>query len=119
MEITVRALATREISQSNMWRIIWKESLVGLLNGIAFAIIAGIPVALWFHSPMLGVVLGLAMIINLVVGGFVGVTIPIVLHKMGSDPAVSSVIFLTTFTDVIGFFAFLGLAALFLLHHPH
>jgi len=117
LTVAVRALATRELSRSNMWRAIWKETLVGLLNGVAFAIIAGIPVGLIFHNPMLGVVMGLAMIINLVVAGFVGVSIPLVLKRMGSDPAVSSVIFLTTFTDCVGFFAFLGLATLLLMHH--
>ena len=119
LAVAVRALATRELSNANMWRAIGKETLVGLLNGIAFAIIAGIPVGILFQNPMLGLVMGLAMITNLVVAGFVGVSIPLVLKRFGSDPAVSSVIFLTTFTDCVGFFAFLGLAALLLAHHHH
>jgi magnesium transporter len=115
LAIAVRALATRELSGSNMWRIVWKETLVGSLNGIAFAIITGFIAALWFASPMLGLVIGMAMIINLVAAGFFGAVIPLVLHRFGSDPAVSSTVFLTTVTDVIGFMAFLGLAAIFLL----
>lgn len=114
LAIAVRALATRELSGSNMWRIIWKETLVGSLNGLAFAIIAGIVAALWFHSPVLGLVIGLAMVINLIAAGFFGIIIPLVLNRLGSDPAVSSTVFLTTVTDVIGFLAFLGLAALWL-----
>jgi magnesium transporter len=111
LAVAVRALATREISGTNTWRIIWKESLVGSLNGLLFAVITGIITALWFASPMLGVVIATAMWINLIVAGFFGACIPIILNKYGSDPAVSSTVFLTTMTDVVGFFAFLGLAA--------
>lgn len=114
LTVAVRALATRELSQSNAIRIIWKETLVGTLNGAAFAIIMGVIAALWFHSPVLGVVIASAMIVNLVAAGFCGAGIPIMLNRMGSDPAVSSTVLLTTVTDVIGFLAFLGLAALFL-----
>ena len=115
LAVAVRALATRELSRANMWRIIWKETLVGSLNGVAFAIISGFAAGLWFGDSMLGVVIGAAMIINMIAAGFFGAVIPLVLNRMGSDPAVSSTVFLTTFTDVIGFFAFLGLAAIFLL----
>ncbi|MGB4056786.1 MAG: magnesium transporter [Alphaproteobacteria bacterium] len=114
LAIAVRALATRELSGTNTWRIIWKESLVGSLNGLAFAVITGTITALWFQSPMLGLVIASAMWINLIVAGFFGACIPIILNKYGSDPAVSSTVFLTTVTDVVGFFAFLGLAAVLL-----
>jgi magnesium transporter len=114
LTVAVRALATREISEANTWRIIWKETLVGSLNGIAFAAITGIVAGLWFASPMLGFVIGLAIIVNLVFAGFFGAAIPILLARFGSDPALSSTVFLTTITDVVGFFAFLGLAALLL-----
>ncbi|MGQ0527592.1 MAG: magnesium transporter [Alphaproteobacteria bacterium] len=114
LTIAVRALATREISDSNMWRIIWRETLVGSVNGVIFAVITGAITALWFQIPMLGTVIAAAMIINLFAAGFFGACIPIVLNRMGSDPAVSSTVFLTTVTDVVGFLAFLGLAALFL-----
>jgi magnesium transporter len=95
--------------------MIWKETAVGILNGTAFAIIIGILAGMWFQNMMLGSVLGAAMVINLLVAGFFGASIPIILQKMGSDPAVSSTVFLTTVTDVVGFFAFLGLAAVFLI----
>lgn len=115
LAIAVRALATREVSSSNAMRIVWKETFVGTLNGVAFAVLIGVISALWFASPMLGIVIGAAMIINLICAGFFGAGIPIILDKIGSDPAVSSAIFLTTVTDVVGFFAFLGLASLFLI----
>lgn len=115
LTIAVRALATRELSGANTMRVIWKETLVGFLNGFLFAVIIGFTAALWFASPMLGVVIASAMAINLVFAGFCGTTIPILLDKYGSDPAVASTVLLTTVTDVVGFFAFLGLAALFLL----
>ena len=115
LTVAVRALSTRELSKTNAYRIIWKETLVGAINGAAFAIITGVVTALWFHNPMLGGVIAAAMVINLFVAGFCGAGIPIALHRLGSDPAVSSTVVLTTVTDVIGFFAFLGLAAIFLL----
>lgn len=115
LTVAVRALATRRLSGTNTWRIIWKETLVGSLNGILFAVISGIVAALWFDQSMIGVVIALAMVINLLVAGLSGAGIPILLDRLGSDPAVSSSVLLTTVTDVIGFFAFLGLAALLLL----
>ena len=115
LTVAVRALATKELSTTNMARIIWKETLVGSLNGIAFAVIAGLTAALWFGSTMLGIVIALAMVINLIVAGLFGVAIPVILDRTGSDPAVASTVFLTTITDVVGFFAFLGLAAILLL----
>ncbi len=114
LTVAVRALATRQLSKTNMSRIIWKEALVGSLNGIAFAVITGIISALWFSNPMLGGVIAAAMIINLCTAGIFGAAIPILLDKMGSDPAISSTVLLTTVTDIVGFFAFLGLAALVL-----
>lgn len=115
LTVAVRALATKEISGANTSRIIWKETLVGTLNGAVFAVITGALAALWFANPMLGIVIAMAMIINLFVAGFFGAGIPILLDRYGSDPAVASTVFLTTITDVVGFFAFLGLAAIFLI----
>ena len=115
LTVAVRALATRELSETNTWRMIWKETLVGSLKGLLFAGITGVVAALWFSNPMLGAVIASAMIINLFVAGFFGACIPIYLDKAGKDPAVASTVFLTTITDVVGFFAFLGLAAIFLL----
>jgi len=114
LTVAVRALATKEISETNTMRVIWKEVLVGTLNGSIFAVIAGVMAAAWFGTPMLGVVIALAMAINLIVAGLFGAGIPIYLYRRGADPAVSSAVFLTTVTDVVGFFAFLGLAALLL-----
>lgn len=115
LTVAVRAIATNELSDTNTWRVVWKETLVGAINGILFAVLSGFLAALWFASPALGVVIAAAMIINLIVAGLCGAGIPLILHKAGSDPAVSSTVLLTTVTDVIGFLAFLGLAALFLL----
>jgi magnesium transporter len=111
----VRALATKDLSSTNAWRIIGKEALVGTLNGVSFAMISGVVAWLWFDDILLGLVIGFAMVINLMVAGLSGASIPIILDRYGLDPALSSSIFLTTITDIIGFFAFLGLAALVLL----
>ncbi|MEM9780580.1 MAG: magnesium transporter [Pseudomonadota bacterium] len=111
LTVAVRALATRDITSSNAWRIIRREVLVGLGNGLAFAvIIAGVGLV-WFGSPMLGVVLAVAMVVNMVVAGLSGILIPMALDRIGADPALASGTFVTTVTDVVGFFVFLGLAA--------
>jgi magnesium transporter len=110
MTIAVRALATREIVSSNVWRIILRETAVGLLNGIGFAIVTGVVAALWFASHSIGIVIGIAMVINLVAGALGGILIPLGLQRLKSDPAVSSGVFVTTVTDVVGFFAFLAIA---------
>jgi len=115
MTVAVRALATRDLTPANAWRIIVREGLVGLINGLAFAIIIGFVGVYWFGSPMLGVVLGIAMIGNLFVAGLAGILIPILLDRLKIDPALASGAFVTTVTDVVGFFAFLGLAAALLL----
>ena len=115
MTVAVRALAAKDISRSNAKRMVWKETVVGLFNGIGFAIIMGFIAAMWFFNPTLGMVIAAAMVINLFVAGACGAGIPMILNRMGSDPAVSSAVFLTTVTDVVGFFAFLGLAAMFLI----
>lgn len=114
MTVAVRAIATKEISSTNSWRIIWKETLIGMLNGIMFAIIIGLLAGLYYSNPMLGSVIAAAMIVNLLVAGLSGAGIPILLNKMGSDPAISSAVVLTTVTDIVGFFAFLGLASIIL-----
>ena len=115
LTVAVRALATKELSSTNMIRVISKETIVGILNGAGFALIMGVIAALWFGSNMLGVVIASAMIINLLFAGFFGAAIPIWLDKMGSDPALSSTVMLTTITDIVGFLAFLGLASLLLI----
>ncbi|HEY4030255.1 MAG TPA: magnesium transporter [Caulobacteraceae bacterium] len=115
--VAVRALATRELSAANVIRTIWRETAVGMLNGVAFAIIMGGITGVWFHDLPLAVVVGLAMVINLFCAAVAGILIPLVLDKMGHDPAVSSVVFLTTVTDCVGYFSFLGLATVLILSH--
>jgi magnesium transporter len=114
LTVAVRALATKDISRSNMWRLINKETLVGLLNGLAFACIIGGVTYLWFNDAILGSIISAAMVINMIVAGLFGISIPIILDKLEIDPALASSVFLTTVTDVIGFFSFLGLASIFL-----
>ena len=115
LTVAVRSIATRDLTGSNVWRVIRREAAVGLVNGVAFAVIMGIIGVLWFGSPMLGVVIATAMIINLLVAGLAGTVIPVILDKLGVDPALASGSFVTTVTDVVGFFAFLGLAGMVLL----
>lgn len=115
LTVAVRSLATKDLTAANMWRVILRETLVGLANGIVFAIIIGIVGYVWFGDAMLGVVLGLAMIGNMLVAGMAGILIPLGLDKVGADPALASGAFVTTVTDVVGFFAFLGLAAALLI----
>ena len=115
MTVAVRALATRDLTSRNALRIVWREGAVGLLNGLAFAAVIGVVGFVWFGSPMLGAVLAAAMVVNLLVAGLAGILIPLGLEKLGIDPALASGAFVTTVTDVVGFFAFLGLAALVLL----
>ncbi len=114
LTVVVRALATRELSASNVWRVFGKELTVAFINGVIFAVLVGVIAWLWFE-PTIGVVFAFAMIINLFIAGLAGVLIPVGLEKMGVDPAVSSTVFLTTVTDVIGFLSFLALATIFLL----
>jgi magnesium transporter len=115
LTVAVRALATRDLTTANVWRVIRREVLVGLINGAVFAVVMGLVGVVWFGSPMLGLVIAVAMVINLVIAGLAGTVIPVVLEKMGIDPALASGAFVTTVTDVVGFFAFLGLAAAWLL----
>jgi magnesium transporter len=112
MTVAVRALATRELGASNAYRVVMREALVGLVNGLGFAVITGIAAVAWFRIPGLGVVIGLAMLCNLVAGALGGILIPMVLERVKADPAVASGTFVTTVTDVVGFFSFLGIATL-------
>lgn len=112
--VAVRAIATRELGIANMSRAIWKEINVGLINGIVFGGIMGAIAAFWFSDPALGIVLGGALIFNMVWAAFWGIVFPILINKMGMDPALSAGPFLTATTDLLGFATFLGLAWLFL-----
>lgn len=115
MTVAVRALATNELSAANAWRVIAKESRVGLLNGVLFACLLGLAVYGWFGDTALGIVIAGALVVNLLVAGFFGAFIPIMLSRMGLDPAPAAGVLMTTVTDVIGFCAFLGLATIFLI----
>lgn len=110
MTVAVRAIATQDLHDANAWRVVRRELLVGLLNGIAFAVITGAAAYVWFRVPGLGVVIGLAMICNLLAAALGGILIPLALHRLRFDPAVASSPFVTTVTDVVGFFAFLSIA---------
>ena len=112
MTVTVRALATRELSSSNALRIIRREMFVGLFNGIVFATILGIVAAFWFNVTDLGLVIALAMVTVLAAAALGGIMIPLLLTRLGVDPAVSSGPFVTTVTDVVGFLSFLGIATI-------
>lgn len=110
MTVTVRALATKDLDIYNAWRIIRREMGVGFINGIVFAVLIGIVAAAWFQDPNLGGIIAAAMIINMFVAAVAGILIPLLLDRLRIDPAVASAVFVTTVTDVVGFFAFLGLA---------
>jgi len=110
MTVTVRALATKDLDIYNAGRIIRREMGVGFINGIVFAILIGCVAATWFHDPNLGGIIAAAMIINMFVAALAGILIPLLLDRFKIDPAVASAVFVTTVTDVVGFFAFLGLA---------
>ncbi len=115
LTVAVRALATRELVAANQRRIIMREIGVGVLNGVSLAVILGVIGGAWFKNFALGMVLFAAVIVNMLTAALAGILIPLALEKIGADPAISSGVFLTTVTDVVGFFAFLGLAAYFLL----
>ena len=115
LALAVRGLATRDLTSANLWRVVMREAGVGALNGLAFALVMGIVGYVWFDSVLLGGVIAGAMVVNLVVAGLAGILIPVALERFGADPALASGTFVTTVTDVVGFFAFLGLAALVLI----
>ena len=115
LTVAVRSLATKDLTSANVWRVIRREAMVGLINGLIFAVVMGAVGVAWFGTPVLGVVIAIAMVVNMVVAGLAGVIIPVVLERLDIDPALASGAFVTTVTDVVGFFAFLGLAAVMLL----
>jgi magnesium transporter len=112
LAVTVRALATNQLTSANTWRMIGREVFIASANGLALGALIGTGVALVFGIPLLGVVIALAMLINNLVAGTAGILVPVILDRMRIDPAVSSAVFVTMATDVMGFFSFLGLAVL-------
>jgi len=115
LTVAVRALATRDLTTANVRRIVWREGLVGLLNGLGFALMIGGLCWAYYRDPTLALVISVAMVGNMIVAALAGVLVPIGLEKAGADPALASGTFVTTITDVFGFFAFLGLAGAILL----
>ncbi|MCF6232668.1 MAG: magnesium transporter [Rhodobacteraceae bacterium] len=115
LTVAVRAMATKDLTTSNVWRVIRREAWVGLVNGLVFAVVMGGVGVVWFGSPLLGLVIAAAMVVNMLVAGLAGTIVPVVMQKSGVDPALASGTFVTTVTDIVGFFAFLGLAGLVLL----
>ncbi len=115
LTVAVRAIATKELTSTNAMRIVGKEVFVGGINGLLFAVLTGLITWGWFGSAALAAIISIAMVVNLVIAGLFGVGIPVVLDRLKIDPAIASSVFLTTVTDVIGFFSFLGMAAVFLL----
>ena len=113
LAVTIRALALGHIGTHRAWPVILRELLLGITHGVIIGLLCAIISALWWGNPALGLVVGLAMLCNLVVAGMVGAAIPLTLRKLGVDPAQSSTIFLTMITDTVGFASFLGLAKLF------
>ena len=113
LAVTIRALATKELSSGNFGKMVTKEFIIGILNGIIFAIITGAIVHLWFNDFNLSILIAVSMIMNMIVAGLFGILIPVSLKKFSIDPAIASSVFVTTITDVIGFLSFLGLGAYF------
>ena len=116
LAVTIRAIATKELSSGNFNKIVGKEFLIGILNGIIFAIITAIIVQFWFQELKLSLLIGISMVLNMIVAGLFGILVPVSLKKVNIDPALASSVFVTTITDVIGFLSFLGLGSYFFLN---
>ena len=113
LAVTIRAIATQKLSSTNISKTVSKEFAIGILNGIIFAIISSVIVLLWFKDLNLSIIIGVSMILNMIVAGLFGILVPVTLKKFKVDPAISSSVFVTTITDVIGFLSFLGVGAYF------
>ena len=116
LAVTIRAIATKELSSGNFNKIVGKEFLIGILNGIIFAIITAIIVQFWFQEFKLSLLIGISMVLNMIVAGLFGILVPVSLKKVNIDPALASSVFVTTITDVIGFLSFLGIGSYFFLN---
>ena len=116
LAVTIRALATKELSAGNFSKIVTKEFIIGILNGIIFAVITATIVQLWLNQINLSILIAVAMILNMIVAGLFGILVPVALKRLKIDPAVASSVFVTTITDVVGFLSFLGIGAYFFLN---
>ncbi|MFP4518397.1 MAG: magnesium transporter [Oceanicaulis sp.] len=115
LAVAVRSIASRDLTMSNSMRVIWRELAAGAVNGLIFAAVMGVVASLWFQDWNIGWVIAVSMVITLACAGLAGILVPLGLRRVGADPAVASSVFVTTVTDVVGFFVFLGLGALVLL----
>ena len=113
LAVTIRSLATNELTKNNFSQNVIKEFTIGILNGIIFAIISAIVVHIWFNDLTLSLIISISMVLNMIVAGLFGILVPITLKKFNIDPAIASSVFVTTITDVIGFLSFLGVGAFF------
>jgi len=116
LAVTIRAIAKKELSATNFNRVVAKEFIIGILNGVIFAIITAIIVHLWFKEINLSLLIGVSMVLNMIVAGLFGILVPVSLKKINIDPALASSVFVTTITDVIGFLSFLGLGSYYFLN---
>ena len=114
LAVTVRSLATKDLTKNNFSKNVFKEFNIGILNGVIFAVISSLIVQFWFNDIQLSMIISISMVLTMVVAGLFGILIPVTLKKMNIDPAISSSVFVTTITDVIGFVSFLGVGAYFL-----
>jgi magnesium transporter len=115
LAVAVRAMASRDLTDANAWRYVAREAATGAAQGMMFGFVLSVVALLWFNNEGLALAVGLAVVINLTMGGIVGIVVPLFLRRIGADPAVSSSVFVTFTTDALGFLAFLGLATLILL----
>ena len=113
LAVTIRSIATNELTKNNFTQNVIKEFSIGILNGIIFAFISAIVVHLWFNDLTLSLIISISMVLNMIVAGLFGILVPISLKKFNIDPAIASSVFVTTITDVIGFLSFLGVGAFF------
>ena len=113
LAVTIRAIATKELSSGNLTQVVTKEFIIGVLNGIIFAAITALIVQLWFKEINLSILIAVAMVLNMMVAGLFGILVPVSLKKFNIDPAIASSVFVTTITDVIGFLSFLGIGSYF------
>ena len=114
LAVTIRAIAKKELSSGNFFTVVTKEFIIGVLNGIIFAIITGVIVQFWFKEINLSILIAVSMVLNMIVAGLFGILVPVSLKKFNIDPAIASSVFVTTITDVIGFLSFLGIGSYFL-----
>ena len=115
LAVTIRTLATNELTKNNFIQTVSKEFSIGILNGIIFALISALIVQLWFKDVKLSLIISISMVLNMIVAGLFGILVPVALKRMKIDPAIASSVFVTTITDVIGFLSFLGIGAYFFL----